>query len=73
MNRSKRRMVQFGTAILAAGALGVFGAAGATSNDFDPATGECVPPVVRGHLGNVFHDLECLIQEARYIFTHDTE
>ncbi len=73
MNRSKRRVKQFGVAILAAGALGVFGAAGATSNDFDPATGQCVPPVVRGELGNVFHDLECLLQETRYIFTHHTE
>ncbi len=55
---------------LAAGAMGVWGAATATSNDFDPATGECVPEVVRGNLGNVFEDLECLIQETRYVFTH---
>ena len=66
MNRSRRRMVQFGTAILAAGALGVFGAAGATSNDYDPATDGCVPEVPGGNLGKAVHDLECLLQEAGF-------
>lgn len=66
MNRSKRRIAQVGTAILAAGALGVFGAVGATSNDYDPATNSCVPEVPGGNLGKALHDLECLLQEAGY-------
>ena len=70
MNRSKRRMAQFGAVVLAAGAMGVWGAATATSTDFDPATGHCVPEVVRGNLGNALEDLECLLQEAHYVFTH---
>jgi hypothetical protein len=66
MNRSKRRLVQFGTVVLAAGAMGVWGAAGATSNNYDPATDGCVPAVPGGNLGKALEDVECLLQEAGF-------
>ena len=65
MKRTKRRMVQFGTVVLAAGAMGVFGAATASTNNFDPATNSCVPPQPTG-LPKALHDIECLLQEAGF-------
>jgi hypothetical protein len=46
--------------------MGVWGAAGATSNNYDPATDGCVPAVPGGNLGKALEDVECLLQEAGF-------